>query len=165
MILCSLLDRFNVALHMNDLQKKYGNLNMNGSQLVMVIFQNITKSWFSDWSWKKWRNVNIRKITCEMSLLWLYLPFVICSIICCTHPPCLELCRFGGGGFDQGDDNRRFNSLLLRLLRTWQPERCHWINTVPDTGREGETKKGRGGENTIERGNEREGRQNGSHIK
>lgn len=28
MILCSLLDRFNVTLHMNDLQKKYGNMNM-----------------------------------------------------------------------------------------------------------------------------------------
>ena len=59
----------------------------------------------------------------------------------CTNPPCLKLCRFGCGGFDQGDDNGRFNSLLLRLLRTGQPERRHWINTVPGPGKEGDTKK------------------------
>lgn len=33
MVFCSFLDRFNITLHMNDLQKKYGNLNMNDSQL------------------------------------------------------------------------------------------------------------------------------------
>lgn len=80
------------------------------------------------------------------------------SIKSCTHPPRFKLCRFGGGGFDQRDDNGRFNSLLLRLLRTGQPERCHWINTVPDPEREGGTQKGRGRENMTERRNEREGR-------
>lgn len=42
MILCSLLDRFNITLHLNNLQKKYVNLNVKGSQLVLVQFQNNT---------------------------------------------------------------------------------------------------------------------------
>lgn len=149
MILCSLLDRFNVTLHMNDLQNKYENLSMNCAQLVLVQFQSSTlllKMYYlylhsGTWSWKLWN------VECELSPFWLYLLFVTCSIICCTHPPCLELCRFGGRGFDQGDNNGRFNSLPLRLLRTGQPECRHWINTVPDPGREGETKTGRGREN------------------
>lgn len=72
---------------------------------------------------------------------------LICSIIRRTYLPCLELCRLRGGGFDQGNDDRRLNSVPLRLLGTGQPKCCHWINTVPDPGRGGKTKKRRGGEN------------------
>lgn len=61
---------------------------------------------------------------------------VKCSIICNTHPPCLQLCRFRGGGFDQGNDDGRFNSLLLRLLGTGEAKRCQGINTIPGPGRE-----------------------------
>lgn len=73
----------------------------------------------------------------------------------CTHPPCFKLCRFRGGGFDQRDNNGRLSGLLLRLLRTGQPERRHWINAVPEPERRGETKKGRGEENMAEQGTER----------
>ena len=34
MIPCSLLDRFNVTLHLNDLQKKLGSLNRSSWQLI-----------------------------------------------------------------------------------------------------------------------------------
>ena len=71
---------------------------------------------------------------------------LLSSIIGHTHPSCLKLCRFRGWGFDQGDDHRRLNRLLLRLLRTRQPERRHWINTIPDPGRDGKTKTGTFGE-------------------
>lgn len=81
----------------------------------------------------------------------LLLALVLCSVVSCTHPSGLELRGFGGGGFDQGDDNGRRNGLLLRLLRTRQPERRHWVNTVPGSGKGRETKTGRGGCNIVER--------------
>lgn len=47
-----------------------------------------------------------------------------------TDPPCFKLCRLGAGGLDQRDDNWGFNRFLLRLLRTGEAKRCHWINTI-----------------------------------
>lgn len=68
--------------------------------------------------WVIMKKVSTRRITYKMSPLSLCFLLVKCSIKRCTYPPCFKLCRFRGGGFDQRYDNGRFNSLLLRLLRT-----------------------------------------------
>lgn len=106
MVLCSLLNRFYVTLHLNDLEKK----------------NNVLKSL---------ENIRSGITSCSTTQH-------VFSVRLCTHPSRLELGGFRCGGFDQRNDHRRFNRLLLSLLWTRYPKGCHWINTIPDPRRRGE---------------------------